>query len=63
LNVIRSEYRPNSVVAASAYPPSNNAPALLSDRALKNGKTTAYVCEHFVCNQPVTTPEELQAQL
>jgi len=63
LNVIHSEYRPNSVVAASAYPPSDNAPVLLSDRTLKNGKTTAYVCEHFVCNQPVITPEELQAQL
>ena len=63
LNVIRSEYRPNSVVAASAYPPSDNTPALLFDRTLKNGKATAYVCEHFVCNRPVTTPEELQAQL
>ena len=63
LNVIRSEYRPNIMVAASAYPPPNDAPSLLSDRPLKDGKPTAYVCEHFVCKRPVTTPEELQAQL
>ena len=63
LNVIRSEYRPNIVVAASAYPPPNDAPTLLADRPLKDGKPTAYVCEHFICKQPVTTPEELQAQI
>jgi len=63
LNIIRAEYRPNNVVAASAYPPPDHAPALLARRSLRNGKPTAYVCEHFACKQPVTTPEELQTQL
>jgi uncharacterized protein YyaL (SSP411 family) len=27
------------------------------------GKPTAYVCEGFVCNLPVTRPEELAGQL
>jgi uncharacterized protein len=36
---------------------------LLADRSLVDGKPTAYVCEHFACRQPVTTPEELRAQL
>ncbi len=63
LDMIRSEYRPNIVVAASAYPPPIDAPTLLTERPLKDGKSTAYVCEHFVCKRPVTTPEELRAQM
>jgi uncharacterized protein YyaL (SSP411 family) len=63
LTLIRSEYRPNIVVAATKYPPSEEAPALLNDRPLKDGKATAYLCEHFVCKQPVNTPEDLLQQL
>ncbi len=63
INVIRSKYRPNIVVAASAYPPAKGAPALLRDRPLINGKATAYVCEGFVCRQPVTNSRDLQEQL
>jgi hypothetical protein len=36
---------------------------LLADRALVDGRPTAYVCEHYVCRQPVTDPEALRAQL
>jgi uncharacterized protein YyaL (SSP411 family) len=28
-----------------------------------DGKATAYVCRHFACRQPVTTPEALAAEL
>ncbi len=63
LRVVESEYRPNLVVAASAYPPSNDAPDLLKDRPLKNGKPTAYVCEGFICKNPVTTIAELKELL
>ena len=63
LNVIRSEYRPGIVVAASASPPPVDSPALLADRPLKDGKATVYVCENFVCKQPVNTVEELRSQL
>jgi uncharacterized protein YyaL (SSP411 family) len=53
-----------SSVAVSA-PPGTGADLtpLLADRALVDGKPTAYVCEHFACRQPVTSPEELRAQL
>jgi hypothetical protein len=37
--------------------------ALLADRAPLGGAPTAYVCRHFVCRLPVTTPEELVSQL
>ena len=36
---------------------------LLQDRQQLDGKATAYVCEQFVCQQPVTDPEALVAQL
>jgi len=59
IRVIQSAYRPNTIVAASIYPPSNEAPTLLFDRPLKDGKTTVYVCEGFVCKNPVSTVSEL----
>jgi uncharacterized protein YyaL (SSP411 family) len=41
----------------------NDASPLLSDRELRHGAPTAYVCEHYTCRLPVGTPEELAAQL
>jgi len=61
--VLRSEYRPNMVVAASTYPPADDAPALLRERSLVDGKATAYVCEGFVCLKPVTDPDDFKKQL
>ena len=63
IRVVRSAYRPNIVIASSAYPPSDDAPALLKDRPLKNGTPTAYVCEGFVCKNPVTSIAELKELL
>jgi uncharacterized protein len=56
-------YRPNQVLAASALPLPPGAPALLQDRPLKEGRTTVYVCEGFVCQYPVTTVPELEKRL
>lgn len=58
-----STYRPNLVAAISGYPPKTGAPALLQDRPLQEGKPTAYVCQHFVCQRPVNKPEELLEQI
>ncbi|MBK9927077.1 MAG: thioredoxin domain-containing protein [Anaerolineales bacterium] len=63
IRVIQSQFRPNVILAVSAYPPSNDAPPLLMNRPLKNGKPTAYVCEGFVCKNPVTTVSELEKLL
>ena len=63
MNVLRSEYRPNIIVAASTYPPDDIAPALLHERPLEDGKPTVYVCEGFVCLKPVSQPDDLQNQL
>jgi uncharacterized protein YyaL (SSP411 family) len=63
IQFIQAEYQPNSILAASAYPPSKDAPALLRDRPLKENKPTVYVCEHFVCKQPVNSIQELEKLL
>jgi len=63
LQTVQSEYRPNLIVAASPYPPSREAPALLMDRPVKDGKATVYVCEGFVCKYPLNTVPDLQALL
>jgi uncharacterized protein len=59
LDVVRSEYRPHLVLAGGA---ADGVP-LLAGREPVAGRAAAYVCEHFVCQAPVTTPTELMALL
>ena len=65
LEVINTRYMPNSVLACAA--PDNaeaiQAIPLLTDRPVKDGKATAYVCQNFACLAPVNTPEELEQVL
>jgi uncharacterized protein YyaL (SSP411 family) len=63
LKVIRAEYRPGVVAAASPHPPQKDAPALLHERGLIDGKATAYICEGFMCKQPTTDTEILAKQM
>ena len=63
IEVIRNEFRPNVVTAASSFPPQSDAPMLLAERPLVNGRPSAYVCEGFVCSQPVNTVKALHQQL
>jgi hypothetical protein len=63
VDAVRTGFRPNVVIAAGSYPPEKDAPALLRDRPLVNGKSSAYVCEGFLCKQPATSAEELRGLL
>lgn len=54
------EYRPFKVVAVSTA--STRLP-LLEGREPIAGTAAAYVCEHFVCQRPVTDPQEFRALL
>jgi len=56
-------YRPDILAAISEYPPPPNAPALLKGRSLKDASPTAYVCQRFICLNPITTAGELSVQL
>jgi len=68
LKAIHSRFIPNRVIALldpssmDAEELANKIP-LLSGRTLIEGKATAYVCENFTCQLPVTTPNELIKQL
>ena len=52
-------FQPNAVVAVG---PSEEVP-LLAGKPLVDGKPAVYVCERFVCQAPVTEPEELSASV
>lgn len=59
-----SEYTPNKVIVLAENAKENESLIpLLKDRTMIDDKPTAYVCENFVCQRPVTEAEELKAQL
>ena len=61
LRVARASASPGLVIAHGS-PDAPGIP-LLADRPLVDGDAAAYVCRGFVCDRPVTTPEELTAAL
>jgi hypothetical protein len=63
IHAVRAEYRPGVVMAASSFPIKENAPALLKDRNMLDGRAAAYVCEGFVCKLPTTEVETMIEQL
>ncbi|GAB4581468.1 MAG: thioredoxin domain-containing protein [Anaerolineales bacterium] len=63
VQTVWERYNPRQVVAISDAIPPSGAPSLLQDRPLLNELPTAYVCEHFVCQHPVNSPEALKALL
>ena len=62
LRVVRDAYRPNLVVAVGSAGDGTTVP-LLAGRKATDGMATAYVCENFTCQMPVTDPEALAGQL
>jgi hypothetical protein len=63
--VLHRGYWPHTVVAygtANGGPPPVDLP-LLRERGQVDGKATAYVCEGFACQLPVTDPAALRGQL
>jgi hypothetical protein len=59
VRAVRDQFRPHLVVAGGD---SDGVP-LLEGRAPVNGTAAAYVCEHFICEAPVTGADELAAAL
>jgi uncharacterized protein len=62
--LVRAAHRhapPGTVIVAGE--PDRPGVPLLADRPLIGGAATAYVCRGFVCDRPVTTPDELIARL
>ena len=63
VEVLWSRYRPDVIVAISQVPPPIGGPMLLDNRPLLNGAPTAYVCQGFVCKQPVNDVDQFKRQL
>jgi uncharacterized protein YyaL (SSP411 family) len=63
LAAVNRQYRPRTILAASAPGAGSESPALLNERRMIQEKPTAYVCQGFVCQTPVNTLEELLQQL
>ncbi|HEU5440624.1 MAG TPA: thioredoxin domain-containing protein [Ktedonobacterales bacterium] len=63
LRTLRDNFLPRAVIAHAA--PDDRAALdavpLLAGRGLVGGQPAAYVCQSFVCQQPVTTPDALRA--
>jgi len=56
-------FLPNRVVAGAVEGASTIGLPLLADRTMRGGEPTAYVCEGYVCQAPVTDPTALAVQL
>jgi hypothetical protein len=65
LRVVGRAYLPNTVTALRRADVSGDEELipLLRGRTAREGRATAYVCERFACQQPVTDPAALAAQL
>ncbi len=65
VETVFGRYLPNKVVVGSApeLGEANITSPLLEDRNMIDGRPTAFVCEHYVCQLPVTNPEDLEQQL
>jgi uncharacterized protein YyaL (SSP411 family) len=59
VRAVRGRFRPYVVLAGGE---ADDVP-LLEGRGPVDGRAAAYVCEHFVCQAPVTTPDDLVAAL
>jgi uncharacterized protein YyaL (SSP411 family) len=63
VDAIWRSFQPDTVVARSALPLPPGAPMLLQERNQVDNQPTAYVCQRFVCQSPVNTPQALLTQL
>jgi uncharacterized protein YyaL (SSP411 family) len=65
LEVVWRKYLPNKVVAPATIGDAEAVQALplLQNRPLLDGKATAFVCQNYTCQHPVTEPQSLETQL
>ena len=65
LDAVYDRFEPNVVLGYvdAEHPELTERLPFLQERPARNGRATAYVCEHFACLPPVHEPEELLRQL
>ncbi|MGC3990075.1 MAG: hypothetical protein QM796_10430 [Chthoniobacteraceae bacterium] len=62
LEVVNARFLPHKVLTLANAATAQVLPAMATMKSLES-RATAYVCEHYACRQPVTTPEALAALL
>ena len=62
LQTVNGNFHPNKVLVGAENEGEHGLP-LLESRGMINGEPTAYVCENYTCQLPVTTTEALSVQL
>jgi uncharacterized protein YyaL (SSP411 family) len=62
LQVIRSHFLPNAVIAARSTEGDSSLIPLLADKTAR-GPVTTYICQDFSCQAPLVGVEALQAAL
>ena len=62
LGAVNGGFHPNKVLVGADDAGDHGLP-LLEARGMLDGQPTAYVCQNYACQLPVTTPEALAAQL
>ena len=63
LETVYGRYLPNKVVAGLESDGEGDTIPLLEGKRMVDGQPTAYVCEHYLCQAPVTEAEALAEQL
>ncbi len=64
IDVAQQPYRPNAITALAPQNVDGESEIpLLSYRTMKGGAPTVYVCHHFACQMPVTTPDAFERLL
>jgi uncharacterized protein YyaL (SSP411 family) len=63
MRTVFGRYLPNRVVAGAQESAGAGGLPLLAGRVAVAGRPTAYVCRRYVCERPVTAPQELARQL
>ena len=64
LTEVHKNYLPNRVLLGASHgDDADNGLPLLVERQQIDAKATAYVCENYVCQLPVTEPQALARQL
>ena len=63
LETVYGRYLPNKVVAGLESEGSGDTIPLLEGKGMVDGQPTAYVCEQYLCQAPVTKAEALAEQL
>ena len=63
VRTVYDRYLPNKVIVLASDKAEDPTIPLLKGKTRIQGKAAAYVCEHYRCRLPVTTPEDLAKQL